>query len=481
MTKRVLEDIKLNKNNNSNTAKTVDIPIVKTFNKPEVKIEPKPESKPTITPIVETKTKEEVKTEINLEKKSESITGNKYEFLKKHSSFNNSNKRISYTPQMPSKRRFNKIILYAFIISIILGVFYLFSTTFFIAKVTVVPKSKIFNLDGQEFLASKKNGVPFEVMIVDDTESKSVVLTSSREASDKAKGQITLYNSYSNKPVKFTAGTFISDEKGKSYKIDTAVSVPGYITKDSKIIPGEAVVSITSFLPGEAYNGSPEMFYINSFKNTDKYKKIYGKVKSPLVGGALGSVYFVDDGEKEKILSNVTTSRDKLLKKMNALVPEGYILYKDAVNYSYNIDPNFLSKTPNTKIDIHGNLSAILLKREELASLVIDKQLPDINRAEKKEILEPDLSSLSFNFTDKNFIINKEVESFEFELKGNLTLDWNPDVNKLQTSLVGKNKADIPNIFKQDPGITSASVKIIPFWAKKVPLKTEKINIIMKK
>jgi len=223
------------------------------------------------------------------------------------------------------------------------------------------------------------------------------------------------------------------------------------------------------------------MFYINSYKDTDKYKKIYGKIKAPLVGGALGLVYFADDVDKEKILSNVSTSRDKLLRKLNALVPPGYILYPDSINYSYSIDPNILSKTPSTKLNINGTLSAVLLKKTELASSIIDKLLPDISSVERKEIAEPDLSSLSFAFTDKAQIINKEMDNFEFQLKGNLSVNWNPNTDQLKNQLIGKNKNEIANIFKQDPGISSASVSIMPFWSKKIPSVPEKISIIMKK
>lgn len=423
-----------------------------------------------------------ISTPVSLPSYSIKDDSTKYDFLKKKNKVPTSTKRIPDTPKMPSNsKRFNKTILFIFILSLFIGTFYLLETTFFKAKVTVIAKNKIFEINKEKFTASKEGGIPFEVMIVEDSYERDVVLTSSKEVNDKAKGEITLYNEYSQTAQKVLTGTFISDEGGKSYKIDKTISIPAYtIDKTKKIIPGQATVAITSFLAGETYNGSPLSFYINSFKGTDKYKKIYGKIKTPLTGGMVGLVYTLDDKEKEVILSNVSSFKDRLLRKLNALVPEGYLLYPDAVNFSYLLGENIISKTPNTKIAINGTISAFLVNKSDLTSSIINRMLPDISLAEKSEIIEPDLSLLSFNFINKEQVINKEIGIFDFNLNGNLTLNWAPDINKLKGLLVSKNKTEVPAIFKQDPGITSASVSIIPFWSKKLPSEEGKISIILK-
>ncbi|NVN96986.1 hypothetical protein HXX01_02020 [Candidatus Nomurabacteria bacterium] len=319
-------------------------------------------------------------------------------------------------------------------------------------------------------------------MIVEDTLTKEVVLTTAKEVSNKAKGEITLYNEYTKTPQKIASGSFLTDESGKSYKIDQAVSIPGYtVGKRAEMIPGQIAVGITSFISGEAYNGSPKSFSVASFKNTDKYKKIYGKLKTPLSGGDAGLVYTVDDKEKELILKDVSTSEERLIKKLNALVPTGYILYPNAVNFSYDLGESSYSKIPNSKLDVNGTLKAVLLKKDDLSSYIIDKLLPDISKKEKLEITNPDLSVLTFSFANKDQVITKEMESFDFKLKGSLTLDWNPNMRELNSLLLGKNKTEVPDIFKTDPGISSARVSIIPFWASKLPSVAEKINIIMEK
>ncbi|MFA6392530.1 MAG: hypothetical protein WCW54_00370 [Candidatus Paceibacterota bacterium] len=420
--------------------------------------------------------------------KEEEPSSDKYDFLKKKEKgkeLSRSTKRIPDTPRMRDRNRpFNKTILFFFVLSIAIGAFYLLSTEFLSAKITIIHKNQTFELSHDKFTGGKlsSGNIPFEVMIVSDNQSKDVVYTSSLDASEKAKGEITLYNEYSTKVQKITAGTFISDEKGKSYKIDKTVSIPGYTLDGVKaIIPGQISVGITAFLAGDTYNGSPATFSINSFKGTTKYKKIYGQTKIPLTGGMVGLVYILDEKEKTDILSNTTALKEKLLRKLSAQVPKGYILYPDIVNFSHEIvGENVVSKNPNTTIEIKSTVSAFLMKEDDLSEFLIQKLLPNISPKERSEILNPDLSLLSFNFVNKDQVVSKDIDSFDFELTGSLPLDWKPDVLELKDVLVGKKKVEIPDILKQDPGISSASIRIFPLWSKSLPENAKKINIILK-
>lgn len=471
MNKKILEDVKFN---NRSVVKTNE----EVLNKDLVAKDNTPNTKSLNSNVVPDTVDYKETPLPNIKKSS------KYDFLnklnKKTSSFP---QRISQTPHLPSKvKNINKFLILLFIISIIIGVIYLISTVFFEAKVTIISKNESFDLKSLEIIADKnKSGsVPFEVMIVDDTEIKDVILTTSSEISSKSKGEITLFNEYSTKTQKIISGTYISDEKGKTYKTDKTVSVPGYTKSGTKIIPGKISVGIISFLPGDIYNGSPLSFYINSYKDTKKYTKIYGKILFPLSGGYSGLTYSLDDSEKELYLSNTSGFKDKLIRKLAAQVPPGYILYPDAVNFTYDFNGDSNSKTPNAKLEMKGTLSAVLINEKDLSSIIIDKLLPDITPKEKSEIIQPDLSVLTFKFVSADQVITKDLQNFDFILKGSLPLKWNPDIYTLKNLLVGKNKLDVPNIFKNDPGISSASVKIFPFWSKVLPNTFENINILLK-
>ncbi|MEK7586182.1 MAG: hypothetical protein AAB477_03080 [Patescibacteria group bacterium] len=366
------------------------------------------------------------------------------------------------------------------VLSIMVGGVYFISNQLGNAKIVIKEKKESFKLSMQELQALNSNGAPirFEIMIISDTNPKELTLTDSDNVSIKARGEITLYNENSTKPQNLAIRTLISDSKGKTYQTDKAVSIPGYTTVKSKIVPGKVSVGITSFLPGEAYNGSPSDFSINLFKGTAKGKKIYGKLKSPLVGGAIGTVYKLSPQDLGALNAYaLSTFRSLLLKKMTAEAPKGYILYPTAITFSHKVDENILSKTPNAKVNIDATISSVIINEKDLTSSLLKTFKKDILLFELNEIQIPNISGLSFNFSNQNQSIAKDLKSIAFTLTGDITAIWHPDMNSLKNKILGTSKASLLQIFKDDPGISSASVKIFPPWSKYLPSDLSRIHI----
>jgi hypothetical protein len=399
---------------------------------------------------------------------------------------NSHTQRLASTPSLKRNPRvISKITLIVFVISVIVGGLYWGSNYFQKANIEIVSKRQNIEYDKKQFLASKNSGtnsVDFEIMIVSDKKEKSIILTEPKDVSEKSKGMITLFNEFATTPQKLLVGTFLADNNGKTYKLDSTVSVPGY-KKDSKnkIIPGQVTANISAFLPGEAYNGSPSDFHITSFKGSAKYSKIYGKLKSPITGGASGLFYTLNDEDKNKIKTMAESSfKDDLVNKVKALVPPGYILYKDAMNFSYKSEDGVLSKTPETNITIEGILSVVILNEKSLFDNILKTSLNGVTKEELGEITIPALNNLSFGFVNNNQIISKEIEMIPFYLTGNIEAVWIPNVEILKTKLQGIQKVDVSQIFRQDKGISSAIVKIFPPWQKNIPSDISKINILVK-
>jgi hypothetical protein len=155
-------------------------------------------------------------------------------------------------------------------------------------------------------------------------------------------------------------------------------------------------------------------------------------------------------------------------------------LYPDAINFSYKIDEGVLSETPETKVKMEGSLSAVLIKEESLLENVIDVSLTDVTDKEKPEIQISNLSNLTFGFLDKNQVITKDTNTLSFYFDGEVEAVWFPDLEVLKSQLIGVHKDEVMPIFRQDRGITRATVKIFPPWKKFVPNNPLKINIIIK-
>lgn len=399
---------------------------------------------------------------------------------------NNTPHKIKSTPYISSKPRIvSKVTSLFFIISLIVGVMFWGGNIFQRANVEIVSKHQNIKYNKKQFLASKDgnaNSINFEIMIVSDKKVKSIILTEPKDISEKGNGTITLYNEFTTTPQKLLAGTFLVDNNGKTYKTDSAVTIPGYkLDSKKKVIPGQITVNITAFLAGEVYNGSPSDFHINSFKGTTKYNKIYGKPKTDITGGALGLFYVLSDQDKNKIKTIAESSfKDDLINKVKALVPPGYILYKDAINFSYKVPEDLLSVNPEAEIEIEGILSVVLLDQKSLFDNIIKTSLGDISKQEIKEIVIPNLNNFSFSFVNKEQLISKDIDSISFLLDGNTEAIWRPDTDLLKMKLSGIEKTEVLPIFAQDKGINSALVKIFPPWQKNIPSDITKINILVK-
>jgi len=391
-------------------------------------------------------------------------------------------KRFSREPRFREKSKKPRSILYIlFFIILFIGVIFLGSMIFENVNIIITKKHQLFNLDQKPLVASKEldSTIPFDIMIISDNKSHEIRLSESEEVSLKAKGEITIYNEYSTKSEKLSAETYLSDENGKVYLTDKAVSVPGYKTdKDKKVIPGEVVVGVTSFLPGDVYNGTPSNFYINSFNGTSKYKKIYGKAETVFSGGAQGLNYSLSEKNKENLNSIANSSfKDNLLKKVDSLIPPEYIFYPDASSFSYEIQDQILSPTADANVEISGTLSVVLLKEKDLINSIKKKSLPETTLDELSTINVIGIQDLKFSFVKSNEDINKELESTNFTLTGKLDFIWEPQISQLKNNLIGASRENLISIFEQDVGIGDAVVKIFPPWKSTLPLKPNKIKI----
>lgn len=393
--------------------------------------------------------------------------------------------RLQRSPQEKEKKRIiSRPTMFILFICLIGGIIYLGGNIFKKANIEITSKHQSISYNNKLFNSSKadNNDVDFEIMIVSDKKSKNFTLTEPKEVSIKATGVITFYNEFSTTPQKLLVGTFLTDSAGKTYKTTETVVIPGYkFDKNKKIISGQMDVKIISFLSGEAYNGSPQNFYVTSFKGTTKYNKIYAKLKNPLTGGISGTAFFLTDSDKEKVkILAESTFKNDLFEKVKALVPPGYILYPQAMTFIYNIEDSAMSKTPDTTVEINGTLSVVLLKEQSLIENIIKISLPGVSEGELKEIKILNLDNFLFNFANKDQLITKDMGTISFSLTGNGDVLWIPDIEILKTKLAGIHKDQVLNIFRQDPGISSALVKLFPPWQKYIPSDISKINIILK-
>lgn len=407
---------------------------------------------------------------------------------KKTHNFSNleSQEEIKLSKDNIQKNKRNKINwLYFFVFSVVILFILYFTFNFFeTTKIIIDNKEENFSLNNKNFILSKNSneGIPFEVMIVEGDDYKNINLIETSEVSNKSKGEIILYNQYSQKEEKLIKGTRISDEKGILYLLDEDVFIPGYtIDQNNEIIPGNVATTATSFIAGDSYNGNPKNFKINAFKDTPKYDKIYAQAKTSFEGGISGQVYILNS-ENLGILSSYidNTFKNNLIRKMRAQIPDGYIFYSTAITFYPNENNNLYFKENSAKVPVSGSLASILIKEDYLEKAIIKNLMPNISEKELSEIKVVGLEDLSFTFSNKEELIKKDINNVDFILEGKLEFIWNPEIEILRKSLLGVNKNNVVSILKNDPGINTATVKIFPPWSKKISQNIYRIKIKVK-
>ena len=263
--------------------------------------------------------------------------------------------------------------------------FCLFALSFLFSNAEIVVDPKTREVVLNENLAANLNsssGLPFNLVVFDDTESKTIKATGEKDVAEKAVGTVIIYNTFSSAPQTLSIDTRLEGSNGKMYKTETKTVVPGM--KKGSTTPGSVEVKIYAAEAGEEYNSVPLDFKIFGFKGTPKYSKFYGRSKTgtQITGGFKGRVPSVSEEEKTVAMTEMeTTLKAKLLKKV---ATPGFVLFKDAVFFNIG-DADIPSATLENNlatITLKGTIHGILFNEEKLTKKIAEDNIDEYDGSE---------------------------------------------------------------------------------------------------
>ncbi len=359
-------------------------------------------------------------------------------------------------------------------------VLFAFSTLFTKAVVTIYPKTSDFTLDNYQMKAEKdapNSELSFQAMILSDSVTRSIESSKTDTLEKPSFGTAVIYNNYSKASQQLVSGTRLETAQGKIYKIDKAVIVPGITMSGSEAVPGSVEVLIHASEPGEEYNVPFADFTIPGFKGGPKYEKFYARSKTPIQGGVKGLVYVLDEKDAAKAKEEMTVElREKLVKKAELEVPNGFVLLDDGIYFETVNDSSVLeSKESPILFKVEGKLTALILNEAELASKVAKVSGRD---SDFENLTIQNLKDLKFSVADLSQISNPSISQINFNLSGASKLVSNIDTDKLKSEINGKRKKEIGAVLKNHPEIDRADVSLKPFWKSTFPEKNEDIEVI---
>lgn len=362
-------------------------------------------------------------------------------------------------------------------------IFFIFSISYLFSKATIAvdPKMKDINLneDLSASLGAGGEALSFELIVISGEENKMVQAVLEKDISEKAQGAVLIYNAFSSKTQRLDIDTRLEGSNGKIYKTKKQIIVPGM----KGGAPGSVEVGIYAAEAGSEYNSGPLDFTIFGFRGTPKYSKFYARSKGEIAGGFKGKAPVISDTQKQDVINDLKTAlRIKLFKKATDQIPNGFVLFKDAIFLDIDEDSGdkidlASSKDSMLPINIKGTLYGFLFNEEKLTKKIAKN---NINEEEDDgSVYMPNIQDLVFSLSDKDDTSLGNVKNINFNLSGAAKIVWKLDEKKLKEDLLGKPKKNFNQILLQYPNIDSAESTLRPFWKMSFPDKAKNIKVIV--
>ena len=361
---------------------------------------------------------------------------------------------------------------------------FLASTYFSRAVFSITPKVLPVSVNSTLVIKSGVTGeLTYEVITMRQSQSITVPSSDVPSASTKAQGSVTVYNSYSASSVRLIAGTRLSDDSGRVYRLSSSINIPGYTKPSGSIVAGSITAKIVADQPGASFNISKSDnisdMKIVAYKGGAKYDDVYARLKSDVVGGS--------SGVKKVVSPAVLASSTALLKasllsalrdQVKSSVPLGYIMYDSG--YSSAFSAPVVSGTDKNQavVTVNGVVYGIIFKRIDLVSKLAGGNA--VSGFGKFDYTSPGLEELSFNISNLKDFAPEKKGTLIINIKGNLKLVGTIPVDKLKESLAGKSLADSQIVLKTFSSvIENADGELVPPWSK-IPTDVSRIVVNVK-
>jgi hypothetical protein len=350
----------------------------------------------------------------------------------------------------------------------------LYTYVFDSATVTIVPKYKAVSSLDQTFSFTKDSvtagaGIPFTTSVVTLSKTKTLSPSESRKVEAKASGKAIIYNNYDANPQKLIKNTRFESSKGRIYRINQSIEVPG--KKGS--VPGSIEVTLYADSNGADYNIDQTTFSIPGFKGTPRETAFYAKTKSPITGGMSGTMSLAS-------LSDVNAAKDALALELTKSIQsevlkvkkEGYVPMYQATEITFDDNEQDVLKGLTTTYTVTATGHLPLAREARLAD-AIARTFGDYDGAPVRLI---NTESLSFIRKDADHL--DASGTVPILVSGKPSVVWVSDADAVKELVKGKNRDDFKPLMKTVNSIESAEVSFSPVWLSHFPEELSKLSII---
>ncbi len=381
--------------------------------------------------------------------------------------------------ERPPRRRRTTLILVALGVTILVGAG-VWAMSVFGAHATVTINFKRTLWNAQVSLTASKattqvdaagKTVPAEVFTDTRNLTQLFPATGKVTGSQKATGNIIIYNAYSSAKQALVATTRFMAPDGKVFRLDNAVVVPGAEVKNGKIIPASIQATVTADKPGPDYNIGPvSRLSIPGFKGSPKYDAFYGVLEQPAAGGFIGDRIVPTDSDaaaaKDKVTniletslqSNLLGSRGKefnVLDGASAISVTRLVVKKDT--------------DQNGQFSVFGEASyqAIGFREQDVKNMFLELA--------NKDYPGTSFRDLSLVYSEPKPDYDKGTLTFLVTAQGTLATAFQSD--ELRSKLAGQKVSLAQSSIAKMPGLVDAKVSLWPIWLQTLPSSLDRIQV----
>ena len=377
--------------------------------------------------------------------------------------------------------RKKRIIIASVVAIAIIGFGFLISALMSGADVTVYPKQKNVTVQASftAYTDPQVGDLSYELVTLEADGERQVSATGEELVSERATGNILIYNAFSKSTQRLIKNTRFESPDGLIYRINESVEVPGMTVDESgEIAPGVITAEVFADGTGEQYNISPSKFTIPGLSGTEQFDSMHAESNDVFVGGFEGSKFIINDDELQTAKQALHLElRDALLARIEKERPAGFVLFEDAVTFVFDSLPSTEYGDELVTIKERARLQVPVFNMSEFATYIAENT---VSGFEDAPVLLPDPFTLTFSYTSATSAISdiSSETSVEFDLTGQTQIVWDFDKESLQNDLVGLSKTALPSVLSGYPAITRAEAVIRPFWKRAFPDNASGIEII---
>jgi hypothetical protein len=349
----------------------------------------------------------------------------------------------------------------------------LYTYVFDSATITIVPKHQDVNDISKVILFSKdgndQNGVPFSVQTTSLSKSKTLTYSESRKVEAKASGKIIIYNNYDSSPQKLIKNTRFESAKGKIYRINQSVDVPG----KKGDTPGSLEVTVYADSNGAEYNIVDTTFTIPGFKGTPRETAFYAKSKGSITGGSSGTASAVSLADLNAAKDSLALELSKELQtEIKNIKKDGTIPMYSAFEVTYEDNESEVLSGQTATYKVTGTANVMMANGSKLAE-AIAKNLGDYDGAPVRLAFT---DSLSYTRKQSEHINGSSTLSILVE--GKPRIIWETDADAIKEMVKGKDRDEFKPLMKSVNSIESAEIRFSPMWLSHFPSELSKLVVI---